>query len=186
MPGKTWFTSDTHFGHANIIGYCNRPFRSVGEMDAALAANWNAVVMPEDQVWHLGDFCYRGAKSPSSYLARLNGRKHLIWGNHDSAEARDADGWTSSQAMAEIAVGGRRIVLLHYGMRVWSRSHHGSLHLYGHSHGSLPGDSQSCDVGVDVPEWAYRPVSLTEIERHLRTLPPREPQDRHGRAGGMD
>ncbi len=174
MPGrKTWFTSDTHFGHANIIGHCARPYSTVAEMDAALIANWNAVVGRDDDVWHLGDFAYRGTASASSYLARLAGRKHLIHGNHDSAHSRADAGWTSSQPMAEISVEGRRVVLLHYAMRVWPRCHHGSLHLYGHSHGALPGDSQSCDVGVDVPEWSYRPVSVAQVEAHLRTLPQR-------------
>ncbi len=173
MAKRVWFTADTHFGHANIIGYCRRPFASVAEMDAALIANWNAVVGPNDDVWHLGDFVMGNGTTADAYLSRLNGRKHLIWGNHDSKGARAAAGWTSSQPMAEITISGRRIVMLHYAMRVWPKMRHGSLHLYGHSHGSLPGDSQSCDVGVDVPAWAFRPVSLNEIERHLRTLPKR-------------
>ncbi len=173
MVGWVWFTADTHFGHANIIRHCSRPFGSVDEMDAALVANWNAIVRPDDEVWHLGDFCFRSAKPAGRYLSLLNGRKHLVWGNHDSGEARADAGWASSQAVAEISVGGRRLVLCHYAMRVWPKCHHGSVHLYGHSHGSLPGDSQSCDVGVDIPEWGYRPVSLAQIEAYLRTLPQR-------------
>lgn len=174
----TFFTSDTHLGHANIIKHCNRPFASVGEMDGVIIANWNAVVRPGDDVWHLGDFAHRNSKSASSYLARLAGRKHLIWGNHDSAETRGLSGWSSSRAMAEIAVDGTRIVLLHYAMKVWPRSHHGALHFYGHSHGTLPGDGQSLDVGVDC--WDLRPVRLAEIGRRLATLPERRPPDRHG------
>lgn len=177
---RTWFTADTHFGHANIIRYCNRPFTSVGEMDGAIVAAWNAVVRPDDDVWHLGDFAFRNARDASSYLRRLQGRIHLIWGNHDSEEVRHLPGWASSQPMAEIVVESTRLVLLHYGMRVWPRSHHGALHFYGHSHGTLPGDRQSCDVGVDNAAWGYRPVSLAEIRRHLRTLPERAAPDRHG------
>ena len=172
MP-RVWFTADTHFGHANVIRYCQRPFGSVEEMDAELVARWNAVVRPDDDVWHLGDFCLGRRGVASSYLERLAGRKHLIWGNHDSPTTRADLGWASSQGMAEIGVNGRRVILLHYAMRVWPKAHHGSLHLYGHSHGCLPGDGQSCDVGVDVPAWKFRPVSLTEIEAHLRTLPER-------------
>lgn len=73
--------------------------------------------------------------------------------------------------MAEIAVEGHGVVLLHYAMRTWPKSHHGSLHLYGHSHGAVPGDRQSCDVGVDC--WNLRPVGLDEIIAHLGTLPER-------------
>lgn len=168
---KVWFTGDTHFGHSKIIEYCKRPFENVREMDGALVASWNAIVGPDDDVWHLGDFAYRGTKSPGDYLNRLTGRKHLIAGNHDSEESATDPGWASVQQMAEVVVESTRLVLCHYGLRVWPRHHHGSLHLYGHSHGALPGDRQSCDVGVDVS--GYRPVSLTEIRRNLKALPER-------------
>ena len=167
----TWFVSDTHFGHANIIRHCSRPFAGAGEMDAAMVANWNTVVRPDDDVWHLGDFAFRNAAAPESYLQRLHGRKHLVWGNHDAEGSRASPGWASSQAYAELKVAGQRLVLLHYGMRVWPGSGRGALHLYGHSHGRLPGDRQSCDVGVDC--WGFRPVCLDEIRARLATLPER-------------
>jgi calcineurin-like phosphoesterase family protein len=176
----SWFTADTHFGHRNIIRHCSRPFASVEEMDGELVACWNAVVRRDDDVYHLGDFAFRNSKVAASYAQRLNGRLHLIWGNHDPDQVRHGDWWASSQPYAEISVEGRRLVLFHYGLRVWNRSRHGAIHLYGHSHGALPGDGQSCDVGVDYPAWGYRPVRLEEIEAHISTLPPRRPADRHG------
>ena len=175
----TWFTADTHFGHANIIGLSNRPFASLAEMDAALTHNWNAVVQPDDEVWHLGDFAFRNAIPAADYLRRLHGRIHLIWGNHDSAETRALPGWASSTPYVEISLEGRRLVLFHYALRVWNRSHNGAVHLYGHSHGSLAGDSQCCDVGVDNAHWAYRPVSLREIDALLTSQPVRLPVDHH-------
>jgi calcineurin-like phosphoesterase family protein len=167
-----WFTSDSHFGHANIIKHTNRPFTSVASMDAHMIAQWNGVVRPtKDEVWHLGDFAFRSTENPGEYLSRLNGIKRLVHGNHDSDEVKKLPGWASSQPMAEIKVNGIRIVLLHYAMKVWNASHHGSLHFYGHSHGNLPGDRQSCDVGVDA--WDFRPVRLEEIQERLLTLPER-------------
>lgn len=50
-----FLTSDTHFGHRNIIGYCNQPFTDVTEMDAALVDRWNDLVRPTDEIWLLGD-----------------------------------------------------------------------------------------------------------------------------------
>jgi calcineurin-like phosphoesterase family protein len=174
----TFFTSDTHFGHGNIIKLCARPYGSPGEMDAAMVANWNATVRPDDDIWHLGDFSYKAARAPSDYLKRLNGKKHLIWGNHDSDQAKDSTCWTSSQAYAEVTVEGERLILFHYALKTWRWVGRGASHLYGHSHGRLQGDSQSCDVGVD--DWDFRPVRLAEIKTRLKGLPAWKPVDHHG------
>ena len=77
--------SDTHFGHANIIKYCNRPFADPMEMDEKIIENWNKTVRPEDIIYHLGDV-YFGKKNPSNWNKRLNGRKRLILGNHDDGK----------------------------------------------------------------------------------------------------
>jgi calcineurin-like phosphoesterase family protein len=173
---KTFFTADTHFGHASMIKF-GRPFGTVAEMDETMILHWNAVVTPDDDIWHLGDFCYRSAQAPASYLRRLNGRKHLVHGNHDFEQTKEAPGWASSQVYAEITVDSIRIVAFHYALRTWAKVGKGALHFYGHSHGRLPGDRQSLDVGVDC--WDFRPVSLTEIHRRLRTQPERVGVDHH-------
>ena len=64
MP-KIWITSDTHFGHINIIKYCNRPYADVTEMNNALIANINSQVAPEDTLIHAGDFCFGDYNIPS-------------------------------------------------------------------------------------------------------------------------
>lgn len=156
-----FFTSDTHFGHARIIELCKRPFANVDEMDEALIANWNARVKPGDTVWHLGDFTLGSGDMAMRYLARLNGNIHLVWGNHDRESVRDLNTWRSSQYAAEINHEGHKITLCHYAMRVWNKSHHGALMLFGHSHGNLCGTRQSLDVGVDC--WDFKPVTLPEI-----------------------
>ncbi|WP_419729592.1 metallophosphoesterase [Lichenicola sp.] len=166
-----WFTADLHLGHVNIIGLCSRPFATTPEMDVEIIRRWNAVVQPTDTVWVVGDFACRASRAPQDYLAEMSGIKHLLLGNHDHENTRTAPGWASVQQLAEIVVESQRIVLCHYGLRVWPKSHRGALHIYGHSHGRLPGDRQSLDVGVDC--WDFRPVSLQEIQRRLATLPPR-------------
>ena len=79
-------------------------------------------------------------------------------------------GWGSVSQMKDILVDGQRIFLCHYGMRTWPGAHRGALHLYGHSHGTLPGNAQCTDVGVDC--WAFRPVTLPEIREVLERAPP--------------
>jgi len=164
-----WFTADTHFGHANIIRFSNRPFSSVEDMDETLIQRWNERVKQNDVVWHLGDFAFhKTATQLEELFNRLNGTKCLITGNHDHTDTRRL-AWSNTKALTTLNIDKVPVVLCHYGMRVWDRSHHGSLHLYGHSHGTLPGDNQSLDVGVDC--WDFRPVNIDEIRARLKTLP---------------
>lgn len=80
----TWFTSDTHFGHKNILQYEQdaRPFTTVEEMNETLIANWNERIKPNDIVYHLGDFCF--GRRYLGIAGRLNGKKKLVMGNHDT------------------------------------------------------------------------------------------------------
>lgn len=173
-----YFTSDTHFGHKNIIEFCDRPFRSVPEMNEALIARWNKVVGHDDTIYHLGDFSMKiGDEEIRNIVRRLNGHKVLILGNHDERTiARKSSAFKGVDknlfaeihpGVHEIWVGKQKIVLCHYSMEVWNGSHRGSYHLYGHSHGTLPerDDRRSFDVGVD-PN-GYFPVSYDEVVERM-------------------
>jgi len=155
-----WFTSDTHYGHANVIKYCNRPFETVEEMDNILIANYNSRVMPNDTVYHLGDFSL--GRDADRILQRLNGRIHLILGNHDKLKPYVRDMFESVSAYKEITEYDTKIVMCHYAFRVWNKSHHGSWNLHGHSHGNLPAIGKQLDVGVD--SHNYFPISLSEVK----------------------
>lgn len=174
-----WFTADTHFGHAGIVGMCGRPYGSVEEMDEALVVNWNRRVRSRDPVWFLGDFAlHKNRERLAQVFGRLNGVKNLIRGNHDGKRVMEL-GWETRADMHMLKTEGRKIVLLHYGMRTWPSLHHGSWHLYGHSHGNLPGVGRSLDVGVDC--WNYAPVSIDEISERFATVPDYWPDAAPGR-----
>ena len=79
-----FFTGDTHFGHRAVIKYGKRPFADVDEMDAEMIRRWNVVVPPNGEVYHLGDVSFRKNAATLAILKRLNGRKHLLEGNHDN------------------------------------------------------------------------------------------------------
>lgn len=176
-----YFTSDPHYRHKNIIKYQNRPFRDVNHMNEMLIQNWNTRVQPEDTCYCLGDFGFGDVNDLEPILSRLQGHKHLIIGNHDR-EGRKLKGWETVQSYVETHVNGQHIVLFHYAPRIWNRAHCGTIALYGHSHGHMPGNSQSLDVGVDC--WEYRPVTLREIKTRLATLP--KFNGYHTQAGGSD
>ena len=106
---------------------------------------------------------------------RLHGRKRLIVGNHDGRATLALPWMEQPTYQRTIGVDRQRIVLSHCGLRVWPGSRRGAIHLYGHSHGRLPGNGRSLDVGVD--DWDYRPASLDEVLARLATLPiPPDPE----------
>jgi calcineurin-like phosphoesterase family protein len=175
-----WITADTHFQHANILRYCERPFATIQEHDAQLIANWNDCVGPKDIVFHLGDFGFKSQEENAKICAQLNGEKYWVMGNHDKGHPFKLH----AHDVIYLAVGEQEFVLCHYALRTWHRAHHGSVHLYGHSHNSLPEDpgARSMDVGVDSrarhPWWVadgqvrpenYRPFRLTHIMEYMAT-----------------
>jgi calcineurin-like phosphoesterase family protein len=197
---STYFTADPHLGHANIILYANRPFvdrnrdldergrwisreiarQRANEMDETIIMNWNSIVRRPDDVFLLGDFAF--CEDANIYLKRLNGRIHWIHGNHDKAAWAVSHKFASHSPLMEIKVnfpsGNRLVVLCHYAMRVWNKSHWGSYHLYGHSHGSLDDlqDSLSMDCGMDCNNLF--PFSVEQIYAHMSTKTLR-PIDHH-------
>ncbi len=166
-----WFTSDTHFGHKNILQYCERPFDSIEEHDEALIQNWNDRVHKGDVVYHLGDFALCSQDKAREIAGRLNGNIYLLLGNHDKGIKGMEDMFVWVRHYHEVKTKGdyRKICLLHYAQRVWNGSHRGTYHLYGHSHGDLDDHGYSTDVGVD--RWSYGPVSLEEIEAYMEEKP---------------
>ena len=166
---RTFFTSDSHFGHDNIIRHCKRPckehpFQDGAQMDRALIDAWNSVVSPGDVVYHLGDFSLRPAAVISDLLKKLHGIKHLIVGNHDRVDEVSGcrlQGWASMREMAKISVDGQSVFLCHYPMREWPGMWQGTVHLYGHVHGNLQPLPGSMEVGADV--WGGKPVQMMDI-----------------------
>lgn len=111
-----FYTSDSHFGHENVIRYCARPFKDVDEMNRALIDRWNAKVAETDDVYVLGDFAFRCKTSPLSIIRNLNGRKHLVIGNHDHTRMKDAAALTAfveAEPLLEVADEDRRVTLCH-------------------------------------------------------------------------
>lgn len=144
----------------------HRPFSSVDEMNEHLIYIWNALIHPSDVVYHLGDFCF--TKNAQGYFGKLKGHIKIIQGNHDKSWYKKNKELFSLNAPVEkihpeheIRIDGNLIVLSHYAMRTWNKSHYGSIHLYGHSHGALPPFGLSMDVGIDTSN--FLPYSLDDI-----------------------
>ena len=180
----TYFTSDQHFGHFNIIRLSHRPFASADEMDEAMIAKWNAKVKSADTIYVLGDLFFRSA-NVEPILKRLNGRKHLVLGNHDhswTGKVRLGDYFASVQTMKEIDACGAPATLCHYPMLSYPQARRGYM-IYGHIHNNTGDDywplimrrPRMLNAGVDVN--GFEPVTFEELvannarfrQRHAET-----------------
>lgn len=169
-----YYTADTHFGHENIIRFCNRPFADVEEMNRRLIDAWNARVSDGDDVYVIGDFAYRSATSVKSIVEKLAGRKHLVVGNHDVK-------WMKTcvpenlfveigHALYAVDDKNRRLWMCHYPCMTWPGSkYESSYHIYGHIHNNKPEEfwqllqkyDRALNAGAEVN--GYMPVTLEEL-----------------------
>lgn len=173
-----FFTADTHFGHANVITYCSRPFSSCEEMNETLMEAWAKSLRPEDTIYHLGDVVFGSKEKGRTLLEqvkKLPGKKILIPGNHD---ARHLDAlrhvFTLAPPLHTIHVpDGKKsrvtCILCHYPLLTWEGVFHGSIQLHGHVHGIFPPTKQQADTGVDA--WGFAPVRLETLLQYLAGQP---------------
>lgn len=177
------FIADTHFSHPLMVSRDRkdkagnplpqlRAFDSIDEHDDALVEAWNSMVSPKDTVVHAGDFGFW--KTPVEDLERifkkLNGRKILIPGNHDSIEV-EGFGWDAVyRGVVHVTDADKtKIVVSHHPQREWDNWHSGALHFHGHTHNSLPSSRRSMDIGVDnIGRW---PLTATDIRACMSNLP---------------
>jgi len=162
-----FFTADEHYGHGNIIKWCKRPFANTGEMNTDMITRNNKVVGPNDVVIHAGDFCWSSNPDKAAeFIKQLNGNHIFLIGSHDRW-MRQSTG--NHKHIWEKRIDGQVIVVCHYALRVWPRSHFGSWNLYGHSHGTLSSQGKQYDVGVDCNN--FYPVSFEEIKIIMSSKP---------------
>ena len=167
-----YYTADLHLGRANVIRHCDRPFKSVDEMDEALIQNWNSRVHRLDTVYIVGDLFFRNRRPCEECLAELKGRKHLITGNHDSSWMKQTD-WPgffeSVNSLLTMKDNGRLVTLCHYPLMTWPDSRRDSYMVYGHIHNStaagfwplIRDNPHMLNAGVDVNR--FFPVTLDEL-----------------------
>lgn len=171
---KPLFTSDHHHQHKRICEYSNRPW-SQDDNSEMLIQRWNERVGIEDDVYHLGDFAFIWPKKIGELfeiLEKLNGRIHFIRGNHDDPkvwqliEDKNFPHVEWIKDYHEMKVDQQKIVLCHYAFESWNGAGHGSWHLHGHSHGSLPPRGKRLDVGIDA-HVDFRVFTYDEVEQHM-------------------
>lgn len=144
-------------------------------MNEALIKNWNSVVSPNDTVYILGDVFFCQPSEAAQILSRLNGKKHLVYGNHDKQIKSNRHVQQYFEVihpdLYEKKIEDHFVTMCHYPMMSWNKSFHGSFQLHGHIHGKQPftGQMRRYDVGVDAN--GYAPVSWETIKEALLKIP---------------
>lgn len=178
-----FFTSDTHFGHKQILDFCHRPFSCIEEHDEALIANWNSVVSPDDTVFHLGDFAFGGFPFWERIVKQLNGHIILIRGNHCDRNMTSGikNLFEDCVYQARILIGSQTVYLNHYPFLCFAHqdpTHYKDyfIQCFGHCHsGPLVHGTDTerlkylfptqYDVGVDNNN--YTPISWKQVKEKI-------------------
>lgn len=178
--GKKFYISDWHYGHKNVLGFDNRPFTSIEQMNEELIRRWNSVVSAGDLVYILGDMFWCTPKIAAPIMEQLNGQKILVKGNHDRWHDSKFDKlFVKIDEYMEIEDEGRNVVLCHYPIPCFKNHFYGWIHLYGHVHNSFEWNmmehqrflmeelyDRQCNminVGAMMPWIDYTPRTLNEI-----------------------
>lgn len=188
--GNRFVISDTHFGHTNSWekfklpnGDPLRPFTSTEEMDETMVERWNAVVRPQDTVYHLGDVVIN--KKSLHHVKRLNGKKRLVRGNHDIFKDNDYRE-VGFDSLYGVRVFVDKFILSHIPLHPDCITDRFKVNVHGHLHANevtrkiatktwaVTGQHDVVDqidpryLCVSVEHTDYRPLSFDEVEARIK------------------
>jgi calcineurin-like phosphoesterase family protein len=191
---KLWFTSDTHYNHANICTATTkwidpvtcREFQSLEQMNSHLIGNINEKVEQDDILFHLGDWSFGGFEQIQKFRDSIFCKNvHIITGNHDHHIESDKEGcqklFSSVNKYLNLVVkwnvgtplmGEQRFALMHFPIASWDNMARGAIHLHGHVHFPADkriGSGKMMDVGCDGNE--LYPIEMSEILRLMNKQP---------------
>lgn len=188
---KVFFTSDLHFGHRNIMRHCPKRLEICGASDVDDVAThdewliklWNDTVDKKYVVYVLGDFSFKSAEDTKKLLAKLNGKKFLILGNHDKSSQHLNGYFEQITQIKEFAFKGViypfidgvfNVCMAHYPMLDWPDKQKGSVMIHGHCHGKMDevnelNEDLRIDVGLDGKFANYQLISLEQLYRVINS-----------------
>ena len=158
-----YFISDIHFGHKNVIRFCNRPFKTVHEMNSQIVEKWNKKVTDADKVYVVGDVFLCDINEASSWINKLNGYKILIKGNHDYGERKMLEaGFDEFHRKLEYTMpDGRKALIQHFPLPDCLLDDY-DLMIHGHIHIADKVIGKKINVSCDI--WNYEPISIDTIQ----------------------
>ena len=156
---RVWFIGDTHFYHNNVIRYCNRPFQNVEEMNNYLITNWNKTINKEDRVFMMGDFALCGKDNIIEIGNKLQGRKILLLGNHDSA-SRTTYQLAGFENVYYVPILFENFILSHYPIDDCKYNN-----IHAHSHNKRVNDKTHFCTSVEMIN--YKPINFNVIKDYF-------------------
>lgn len=172
-----WVTSDTHFGHKNIVRGIStwdrgfRDFATLEEHDETILDGINSLVGEHDILYHLGDFAF-GVKEISvpKYRNLIKCKNiHILNGNHDKYHVNKAN-FSSARDFFEGSFGKHYVVMCHYPLYSWNNAGRGSIHLHGHQH--LNGNLKTGRIkDLDIAGNNFKPYNLEELLDEMSKIP---------------
>jgi calcineurin-like phosphoesterase family protein len=191
---KLWFTSDTHYNHANICSATTkwvdpvtcREFKTLEHMNAVIVGNINEVVGQDDVLFHLGDWSFGGFEQIEIFRKQIVCQNvHIITGNHDHHIENNRENiqtiFSSVNKYLNLTVkwnvntplmGEQRFSLMHFPIASWDNMAKGAIHLHGHVHFekvNRVGVGKMMDVGVDGND--LYPIGLGDVMKIMKNQP---------------
>ena len=174
----TWFISDTHFFHDNMLKFVDkngiriRPaWANVHEMNWTMVERWNSVVKPQDKVWHLGDVAFKTTTKAAELdhlLSSLHGHKRMIVGNHDNLKStillrhfEKIELWRGFKTEG--------FTCSHIPLRLDSLRD-GTVNVHGHTHQNILAEPGYVNVCVEVRD--YTPVHMDQLIKEVQKAKP--------------
>jgi calcineurin-like phosphoesterase family protein len=174
-----YIISDLHVNHKSIIGFSQRPFKSVNEMNEAIIDNWNSVITHNDRVFLLGDvmFSREFDEILKLLLKTLNGKIILILGNHDvpleklfkknQYRVPDHKLFIIGHILdTKVDFGCNtfiKSVMCHYPLYSWNASMNGRPHFYGHVHNNTIKNDKVNHYNVSAEVLNYTPSKFSDV-----------------------
>jgi len=156
---STWIIADTHFFHANIGQYCDRP----EDWQDLILENWNRLIQPGDIVFHLGDLALGKKEDTEALVPLLNGKLYLMRGNHDRRGKAFYDKLGITLVPDPFQMITSKELCLFFSHRPIMPLEPGVLNLHGHTHNNPTPELGTWHINMNIEVREYRPWRLSEI-----------------------
>lgn len=155
--------------HKNIISYCNRPYKTVEEMNKDLIEKWNSVVKKDDLVYHLGDFCLGNKGKIKTLVNQLNGKINLVMGNHDNYNIRFYYEAGFNRVYDKSIIIQDFFILSHVPFVPWETNGR-YVNIHGHTHDDDRFKTTSRTFNACVEMNGYKPVLFEDAIQKMKEL----------------